>query len=448
MWSLVSRDRSGPRGVGVEEPSRPLDVVLALLRRDSPGVPPGRLADAVWDAVALEAIGQGVAPLLYDRLRSGGTLRTVPRDAAAALEGAYLHNVLRNRAIYRQLGELLCRLGEAGIRVLVLKGAYLAERVYGDRTLRPMGDIDLLVPAANVGAAGRVLTACGYQAMPGRGRVDYTQHHHGRPFWRRGAVPVEIHWTITPPATKLAVDVDALWRRAVLAEVAGARVHALSPNDLILHLCLHASFNHRFETSILPLIDVDLTVDRYRGRVDWAALAAVANADGRSRYVHCTLAVARQVVGADVPGGALALFDDAAPPAVATAVAGYLGTAQHRLPAGFEHVALQKGAACRLGAIVRIVFPPPQEMRRITGSSHGRLGLGICYALRPIQLLVRHGTLVIRLLFSAVLPAAALRASVARQGCRRVVHEWLDRDCRTDNSARTATRTTPCARDP
>jgi hypothetical protein len=54
----------------------------------------------------------------------------------------------------------------AGIDVIVLKGAFLAELVYRNIGLRAIGDIDLLVKKEDLGKVKRVLIQLGYQALP------------------------------------------------------------------------------------------------------------------------------------------------------------------------------------------------------------------------------------------------------------------------------------------
>ena len=63
---------------------------------------------------------------------------------------AYLENAARNLRLYDNLCKVLKILRRDGIPVIVLKGAHLAELVYGNRALRFMGDLDLLVQKDDV----------------------------------------------------------------------------------------------------------------------------------------------------------------------------------------------------------------------------------------------------------------------------------------------------------
>ena len=196
---------------------------------------------------------------------------------------------------------MLQRLRGSGIRVIVLKGAYLAEAVYRDAALRPMTDVDLMVPRADAPAARAILREMG--------------GHHQQPddvewCWRtESALPsvaclgllIELHWTIAVPASPFTIDIPGFWSRARPATIAGVEVLAPSPEDLLLHLCTHASSKHCLQDGLRPLCDVSETIQRFRGETNWAEVAERAREWGASRYVGLTLHLARSMLGAGVP---------------------------------------------------------------------------------------------------------------------------------------------------
>ena len=96
-----------------------------------------------WQEVATLASLHSVAPLLYYRLKQH-TL-AIPDDVAILFKDAYLNNIARNVRLYAELTRILQCFQDANIPVVVLKGAHLAEVIYGNIGLRPMGDVDLLV---------------------------------------------------------------------------------------------------------------------------------------------------------------------------------------------------------------------------------------------------------------------------------------------------------------
>jgi len=114
-----------------------------------------------------------------------------------------------------------------------------------------MCDLDLLVRRDDLARARDVLAGMGYAPQYfGVEQVDYAQHHHLRPMARPDGIRVEIHWTIARPVGPAEVDLEGIWERAQPAKIAGVQALVLSPEDLILHLCLHTSFTHKFRVGL------------------------------------------------------------------------------------------------------------------------------------------------------------------------------------------------------
>ncbi len=86
-----------------------------------------------WDALIQAALQQGVAPLVYHRLK---TSSGAPVEVLTKLRKFYLAQAHRNTLYYHELASILRGLHIAGIPVIILKGAYLAEHVYQNIALR------------------------------------------------------------------------------------------------------------------------------------------------------------------------------------------------------------------------------------------------------------------------------------------------------------------------
>jgi hypothetical protein len=264
-----------------------------------------------WDAVLRAAEREHVAPLLFKRLREAGALERLPTAERKRLRMAYFTSGDRNARLFRQLGPVLERFLASGVRVVLLKGACLAEVVYGDVALRPMCDIDLLVPQSDLDRAeamlfdmGAVLLkrplppAPGAEAETGCGKAN-----HAPPVAIR-ELAIELHWTIISPAGPVKADVAGLWERARPATMAGVSVQSLSPDDLLLHLCVHLCYHHGC-VGLRYLCDVAETVRRFSGELDWPGFARRAEEWGAATYAGLGLLLAREVLGADVPADVL-----------------------------------------------------------------------------------------------------------------------------------------------
>jgi hypothetical protein len=262
------------------------------------------------------ALRCAVAPLLFKRLKESGSLARVPADVRERLRLAYFTGAARNKRLYQELGPVLRRLRSSGIPVVVLKGAYLAKAVYGDVALRPMGDVDVMVPGTEMPRARAVLLDMGgvpagqsHQAVAGPGARDQDieslcrRKHHLPPLVVRD-LQIEIHWTIVSPTGPVCPDTAGLWHRAQPARVADVDVLALSPEDLLLHLCLHFGYEHRLE-GLRSFCDLHETIRRFRGKMGWTQVAERAGEWGASRYVGLILHLVRTVLGTGVPDDAV-----------------------------------------------------------------------------------------------------------------------------------------------
>ena len=297
-------------------PRSAADLLLRCLSAGREPLAVSREPSAVWNEVVDVAVREHVAPLLFKRLKESDARACVPADAWKRLRRAYFTSGDRNTRLCRELGAVLRSLGSSGVRVIVLKGAYLAEAVYGDVALRPMCDNDLMVPRAELARAEAALLDMGGvrrqqpgHAAPAPGaqcediESDPGMAKHVLPVFIRD-LAVELHWTIANPNGTARIDAAGLWERAHPATIAGVEVLALSPEDLLLHLCLHFCYQHRL-AGLRSFCDIAETINHFRGEMDWPRVAQLAREWCASRYVGLTLHLARSMLGAGVPDDVL-----------------------------------------------------------------------------------------------------------------------------------------------
>jgi hypothetical protein len=377
------------------------------------------LGGAGWGALLAAAERHGVLALLERRLAARLLRGVLPTDALRRAHAARVATRLRNRTALAQLAEATAALRAAGVPTLVLKGAHLAYTMYGDPGLRPMSDVDLLVPAADGERAEVVLHALGYEAWAGASR-DYARHHHRSPLYKDGALPLELHVALVPPDAPLRLDVEGIWRRAEPFCAGGVELLAPAPADLLEYLCVHAAVGHACQVPLLHWCDLDVLL-RQRGRaIDWERVAARATEHGSARALSVALRVARELVGAPVGDEALAALPHTAADerAVRAACEGAL------LPA--EHVpdALRPARAAPRGvrALVLGLAPSAARMRSIYGSGARGVRLWLYYLWRPWDLLARHG----RAAAAWALRLERLSPALARAAREEVVARWVE----------------------
>ena len=76
---------------------------------------------------------------------------------------------------------------------------------------------------------------------------------------------------------------------------------ALSHENLLLHLCYHASFQHKFRFGLRSLCDISETIHQYANAINWKQVQQRALQEGIVNYIYLTLRLARELLEAAVP---------------------------------------------------------------------------------------------------------------------------------------------------
>jgi len=258
------------------------------------------LPPQTWNQMLELALRHGVAPLLHRALQSGGALAGLPDPVRARLEEERRATALVNLRNLGQFRRIAQALRERDIPVIALKGLHLAELVYRDISLRPMSDLDILVPHSQVKLAVAALLTLEFEVnrgLPSGYDVGLTHRDLG--------MLVEVHWTLAQPSEPYTPPIEDIWRLAVPARIGDADAHVMSPEFLLLHVCAHLAYHHLFALDLRALCDIAEIVHAYPG-LDWAAVVDRGGRHGWGRGVAAALRLARDHLGAAVPADVLA----------------------------------------------------------------------------------------------------------------------------------------------
>ncbi len=274
------------------------------------GVPPlppeaqRRLAASIaWDRL-LALASPNLHPTLADRIEP--TLP--PPEARHRLEAARRAAGVTALARRVALREALAALDVAGCPVIVLKGAALAELVYREPWLRPMEDLDLWVRPEDAARAAQALVRGSYQPAAHSPVAIGLAPRIGPPsLLRHGptTVEVELHTDPVSLAGLSRARRERMWAQARSMPLAGAPASVLAPDDLLLHLGLHAAALHGFSAGWRSLLDVSLVLERWRGDWDWIAMQDDWAREGVGTWMRTTLWLGHALLGAPVPEAVL-----------------------------------------------------------------------------------------------------------------------------------------------
>ena len=148
---------------------------------------------------------------------------------------------------------------------LVLKGSDYRHRLYARPELRPMVDVDILVPAAKFRQMGEQLAAAGYPRKYSDFGAGFAPGHHEISI-EVGSVHVEPHHSFAQ-RVRAAIDYDGMWRRREWFESDGIAGYRLSPADAILgHAFISAV--EEFSSQLIRYVDFFLLLQRYQDELD------------------------------------------------------------------------------------------------------------------------------------------------------------------------------------
>jgi len=329
------------------------------------------MGDLDWDAWRQAADAEALSPLLYRILQGRGF---VPAAIAGRLQAAYHQNARRNMLIFHELGNVLRSLTAQGIPVMLLKGAALAETVYGNIALRPMGDLDLLLHREHVPRALKALEAAGYVATQPEARAGLAlEYENELALVRPGptGIPVELHWNLLDSTHHQdRLPTDWLWQTARPVDVESVQTWILGPTVQLLHLCAHLALHHQGE-GLLWRHDIAEVIQFYRDDVDWEELLARASAFDLVLPLQAVLPQIAEGWGAPVPLPTLERLRALQPSAAESTFFRRLTSTQRPVAQRFwTDLSGMGGWQARLDYAGSALFPSPAYMRLRYGVPH------------------------------------------------------------------------------
>ena len=237
----------------------------------------------------------GIAPLLWRALGSAGALDALG-DAEPRLRSvAEVHRMEALLLLPRAASMALVPLTDGGLEPVVLKGPTLAAR-YPEPGLRPMSDIDVLLPPRDHTRALQLLQGAGWTVARGAGRdrYDTVLVHPDVP-----SLPLELHYGFEASYERVTtLDAVALWDRREPIDCLGTPAFGLPVPEELVTLCTHAGKPYHGFTRLVWIADLAM-VDGHAAEsgqpVQWDRVRSVADAGDCLTLVSAALALAQRV---------------------------------------------------------------------------------------------------------------------------------------------------------
>lgn len=299
---------AGPGGLTTESPMsvRSQEAAGRLLfalagAPEDPHTVPGPGPDTDWSALVQLAVRENAVIALRDHC-----LRLGPGSVSAtwALRMALLSLDIerRMREARRRLEELLVGLNQAGIEPVVLKGAALAETVYGSWTERPMSDIDLLLDPSELDRARAIAMRFGWSSddsVPSE--AGYAEHHHLPPLVddAGSGLRLELHRSVFPTGHPFAVTSQQIAEASRRIAVGAGWARVMESHQHLVHVAIHFVWSHEVRSGAWRAFR-DLAALMRSGSIDAGALMHTAREWRASSCLYWLLHLARSLAGVSV----------------------------------------------------------------------------------------------------------------------------------------------------
>jgi hypothetical protein len=285
--------------VSTELGNRPSPEQALILRAALDPPEQGMIAWKSWRAmVDFDEIDHGSTRLLPLVYRNLGAEAFDP-EVAGRMKGIYRRSWSHNQMLFKRAAGALEALAEAGIETMVLKGASLSLLAYGSPGVRPMDDVDVLVPIERRADAVEAMRAAGWAPEKADSEA-WAKVHHSMGIDGPEGGNVDLHWfSLWQPARE-----EPLWRGAVPLELSGVRTLAPCPADQLLLVCVHGT-----PWSPLPpfrwIADAATVIRSAGDDLDWDRLASEAERRQLTVSAAAALDYLREEFGLAVPSAVL-----------------------------------------------------------------------------------------------------------------------------------------------
>ena len=230
-----------------------LRVLRAAVAGNLPDTPP-----ADWVAVQELARLHQVDHFLYPIVRAWDPAFQPVEELMLKWRNSFLSAVALYTRASIQTAEFLTALHTEQVRVVPLKGVWLAENIYEDGTCRPMCDIDLLVHPEDLDRARSVFEQLGYTTKDYFSSVERDKHiRYNRP---DAALPIELHWRLWHPGKKGTLgepDPSLIWEGVQEEKLHGVQVLVFPPDRQLIYLAKHIQ-GHNLTVPLRAYLDLIL----------------------------------------------------------------------------------------------------------------------------------------------------------------------------------------------
>lgn len=237
-----------------------------------------------WERLIALSERHRLLPVLYRNIKEISSI--VPVELPQILKEKYLDQTQYTMKLASEGIILSGKLKQEGVASILLKGPFLSEQIYGDATLRPSRDIDILVLPENIKIANDILLNEGYRMVYpdfelSEKQKNYYQRHKNQYAYRNpdSGCLVELHWRLFSQRELFPVSTEKVFAESQERIMAGNPIKVLATNHCLEYLCLHGSLHQWFR--LLWLRDIAQLLAAENVNLEETLLQATKNGNER-----------------------------------------------------------------------------------------------------------------------------------------------------------------------
>jgi hypothetical protein len=256
-----------------------------------------------WDYFVDLAGQHGVVALVFHNLEKLGLLPFLPEKIKVKLNSSLMLSLTRNAFHTSVITEVLRIFNEENIKIVLLKGLALEHSVYGNKGIRQMTDIDILLDRSNRKKAQKVLSENGYTSMPVKSLfhlpiIAYSGKH--LPSLLKNGASIDIHLELF--TGKRNVLTKLLYENSSEIRINDQPVHIPRPQLFFLYLVKHL-YSHEInnESQLRLYTDLVVLLEKYHDEIITYDLLTYASKAGMSEILAWRLEPLRDLWGISFP---------------------------------------------------------------------------------------------------------------------------------------------------
>ena len=226
-----------------------------------------------WDYFIEQASNNYLIQLFTIHFTNTEIKNVIPPFVQANAVKVYQKLLAENIRLFYLFNEIAYSSNLKGVRLIPLKGIYLAEKIYQDYGLRHISDIDILVESHDLDKMVKILIDLSWklEKTPQTSSYISSKILTAHPFTlTKNNHFIEIHNRIHSGGQSYEIDTNRYIKNTISTDFGINKVYTLQLNDLIQHLCIHIH-KHLFfgRLKISSFCDLREIFRKQENKIDW-----------------------------------------------------------------------------------------------------------------------------------------------------------------------------------